>query len=48
VPEEDASGAIRISLGWASTSADVDRLVEAWTRLFMQTRGGKARLSASA
>jgi len=48
VPEAQASSAIRVSLGWASEAADVDRFVEAWTRLFMRTRGGKDRLSASA
>jgi cysteine desulfurase len=48
VPEAEASSAIRVSLGWASKAADVDRFVEAWTRLFLRTRGGKERLSASA
>jgi cysteine desulfurase len=48
VPEAEASSAIRVSLGWASEAADVDRFVEAWTRLFTRTRGGNARLSASA
>jgi cysteine desulfurase len=48
VPEEDASCAIRVSLGWASTRADVDRFVEAWTRLFVRTRDGRARAFATA
>ena len=48
VPEAEASSAIRVSLGWASEAADVDRFVEVWTRLFLRTRGGKPRLAASA
>lgn len=31
--ETAAASAIRVSLGWASQSADVERLVEAWKRL---------------
>lgn len=48
VPEGEAACAIRISLGWASTRADVDRFVEAWTRLFVRTREGRAKASATA
>jgi cysteine desulfurase len=48
VPEAEASSAIRVSLGWASEAADVDRFIGAWTRLLLRTRNGKARLSASA
>jgi cysteine desulfurase len=33
-----AQTAIRVSLGWASTAADVDRFVAAWGRLFRRTR----------
>jgi cysteine desulfurase len=29
--------AIRVSLGWASTDADVDRFLAAWTRLYVRT-----------
>jgi cysteine desulfurase len=36
-PDEGAC-AIRISLGWASTQEDVDRLVDAWGRLYVRTR----------
>jgi cysteine desulfurase len=32
-----ASQAIRVSLGWASTDADVDRFVVAWTRVHVRT-----------
>jgi cysteine desulfurase len=30
LPAEEASAAIRVSLGWASVEADVERFVEAW------------------
>jgi len=33
-----AQTAIRVSLGWASAAADVDRFVAAWDRLFGRTR----------
>jgi cysteine desulfurase len=32
--EEEAGSAIRISLGWTTTAADVDALVESWGKLF--------------
>jgi cysteine desulfurase len=35
-----AAAAIRVSLGWASTEADVDRFVAAWTGLY--ARAGRA------
>jgi len=38
VPPAEAASAIRVSLGWASSAADVDRLVDAWTRLYERTR----------
>jgi cysteine desulfurase len=37
-----AASAIRISLGWASTSDDVDHLVDAWGRLYARTRSAAA------
>jgi cysteine desulfurase len=37
-----AASAIRISLGWASTSDDVDHLVDAWGRLYARTRPAAA------
>jgi cysteine desulfurase len=39
---EEAQSAIRISLGWASTTLDVERFVAAWGRLFERTRGRAA------
>jgi cysteine desulfurase len=42
VAPEEAQTAIRMSLGWASTEADVDRLVAAWARLYARTRGAAA------
>ena len=32
-PAEESSAAIRVSLGWASTPADVERFVEAWSAM---------------
>ena len=32
VPETLSRGAIRVSLGWTSVAADVDRFVESWSR----------------
>jgi cysteine desulfurase len=45
VEPADAASAIRVSLGWASTDADVDRFVAAWTELYARTRH-PARLAA--
>ncbi len=43
-----AASTIRVSLGWASTDDDVDRLVAAWTRLYAKAgRAGAARTLAS-
>lgn len=33
LPAEEASAAIRVSLGWATTEADVARFVEAWSAM---------------
>ena len=38
VDPAEAASAIRISLGWASTADDVDRFVDAWSRLYVRTR----------
>jgi hypothetical protein len=38
VAPAEAACAIRVSLGWASTDADVDRFLSAWTRLFAEAR----------
>jgi cysteine desulfurase len=35
---EDASSAIRISLGWSTTRDEIDRLVDAWSALYRRTR----------
>ena len=40
VEPAEAASAIRVSLGWASTDADVDRFVAAWTGLYCQGREG--------
>jgi cysteine desulfurase len=39
VAPDAAASAIRISLGWASRGADVDRMVAAWAALYARTRG---------
>jgi cysteine desulfurase len=38
----EAASAIRVSLGWASTPADVERFVDAWGRLYVRTRRAAA------
>ncbi len=38
VPEADARCAIRVSLGWETTWTDIDRFLEAWTRLARRRR----------
>jgi cysteine desulfurase len=38
--EAEASGAIRVSLGWRSQAGDIDRLIDAWSVLY--TRAGAA------
>lgn len=40
---EEAGSAIRVSLGWASTEADVDRFLDAWGRLVSRPSAGAAR-----
>ena len=40
VPDDEAATAIRVSLGWASKTADIDRLIEAWSTLYR--RAGRA------
>jgi cysteine desulfurase len=42
VAPDAAASAIRVSLGWASTAADVDRLVAAWGDLYARTRNAAA------
>ena len=38
--EAEAAAAIRVSLGWASTAADVDRFVAAWSEFVARNIGG--------
>jgi cysteine desulfurase len=35
---EDAARAIRVSIGWSTTAAEIERLVDAWTALYRRTR----------
>jgi cysteine desulfurase len=42
IAAEEAQTAIRVSLGWASSEADVDRFVVAWARLYERTRARAA------
>jgi cysteine desulfurase len=42
VPAAAAESAIRISLGWGTTEADIDQLVEAWGALYTRTRASAA------
>jgi cysteine desulfurase len=42
VGAEAAESAIRISLGWSSSSADIDQLVEAWGALYLRRRASAA------
>lgn len=39
VSAEAARCAIRVSLGWATTAADVDRFIDAWAELYQRNRG---------
>ena len=47
LPEDRAGAAVRVSLGWASRPADVDRFVDAWEKLYRRLagRGGARRRS---
>ncbi len=38
LPEAAAREAVRFSLGWETTEADVDRAAEAWTTLWVRKR----------
>ena len=46
VGEAEASSAIRISLGWRSTAADIDGFVAAWAELYR--RSAAKRTSSAA
>ncbi|MEM6780993.1 MAG: aminotransferase class V-fold PLP-dependent enzyme, partial [Pseudomonadota bacterium] len=34
---DNATSALRISMGWATTSADIDRFIEAWGAMYKRT-----------
>jgi cysteine desulfurase len=42
IAPEIANATIRVSLGWATTEADIAHFVDAWTTLYRRTRGRKA------
>lgn len=42
VPMDEAMTAIRVSLGWNSTAADVDSFVTAWERIYCRSAGSVA------
>lgn len=44
--EAEAGGAIRVSLGWQTSPADIDRFMEAWGGLFARTRSAMAAPAA--
>jgi cysteine desulfurase len=39
VAPEIAASTIRVSLGWSSTAADIDRFVQSWSALYRRRRG---------
>ena len=39
VPDSDALCALRISLGWGTTEADIDRLVAEWSAIYDRSVG---------
>ncbi|GMV63655.1 MAG: cysteine desulfurase [Parvibaculum sp.] len=47
VPEALSRGAIRVSLGWTSVEADVDRFVESWSRACMRARAKAEKTNTS-
>jgi len=42
VAPELANSTIRVSLGWATSEADIAHFIDAWTALYRRTRGRKA------
>ena len=44
--EAEAGGAIRVSLGWRTSAADIDRFMEAWGGLLARTRSAMAAPAA--
>jgi cysteine desulfurase len=47
VPEATAREAIRVSLGWATTAAEVDHLVESWTIVYRRASAAFSRTDAA-
>ena len=39
VPDDEALCALRVSLGWATTEADIDRFVAVWSEIFERAAG---------
>jgi cysteine desulfurase len=46
VPREMAENGIRVSLGWETTEADIDRLIAAWSELYCRIEEKARRKSA--
>lgn len=42
VPDDEALCALRVSLGWDTTEADIDRFVAEWSRIFERSGGSRA------
>ncbi len=47
IGEQEASTAIRVSLGWNSSEKDIDAFVEAWRRIYIRTKRGVIAESAA-
>ena len=47
VPETTAREAIRVSLGWATTPAEIDHLVESWAIVYRRTKAALSRTRAA-
>jgi cysteine desulfurase len=39
---DEAESAIRVSLGWSTTAAEIEQLVDAWVALYRRTRSAAA------
>lgn len=48
LPDSVVGSALRISLGWNTQAGDVEKCLNAWRDLFLQTRRGKSDQSAAA
>ena len=47
LPDSVADTAIRVSLGWATTAADIDRLIDAWAALYRRVGRRVGRAAAA-